>query len=129
MRHDLVADVLSAMTNAVKARKKECVVRPVSNLAINVINLLKREGYIEDFQVIDTVKGREVKIVFNGRMNRCFAIKPRFSAKKDEIEKFEKRYLPAKDFGFLILSTPKGLLTHLEAKDNNVGGVLIAYVY
>ncbi len=47
----------------------------------------------------------------------------------EEFEKFEKRFLPAKDFGFLILSTSKGIMTHLAAKEKSIGGKLLAYVY
>ena len=45
------------------------------------------------------------------------------------IEKWEKIYLPSRDFGFLIMSTPKGIMTHLDAKENNTGGRLLAYIY
>ena len=44
-------------------------------------------------------------------------------------EKYEKRFLPAKGFGILIVSTPKGLMTHEEARKKKLGGVLIVYVY
>ena len=44
-------------------------------------------------------------------------------------EKFEKRYLPAKDFGILLVTTNKGVMTHEEAKKNHVGGKLLAYVF
>ena len=60
---------------------------------------------------------------------KCGAIKPNFSVKKDGFEKFEKRYLPAKDFGVLIVSTSQGIMTHVEAKEKKLGGKLIAYVY
>ena len=45
------------------------------------------------------------------------------------MESFEKRFLPAKDFGVLIISTNKGLLTQKQAKEQNVGGALVAYCY
>ena len=45
------------------------------------------------------------------------------------MEKYEKRYLPAKQFGILIISTPKGLMTHVQAMDKKTGGKLIAYCY
>ena len=48
---------------------------------------------------------------------------------KDEFEKFEKRYLPAKGFGVLIVSTPKGIVKQEDAVKNNSGGVLLAYCY
>jgi small subunit ribosomal protein S8 len=117
------------MTNAIKAGKKECIVRPTSKLLNKLLELFKREGFIGELQLIDNNKGGEIKILFNGNLNKCFAIKPRFSANKEEIEKFEKRYLPAQDFGCLIISTTQGLLTNHEIKEKSIGGKLIAYVY
>ena len=54
---------------------------------------------------------------------------PRFSIKTDDYEKTEKRHLPAKDFGIIIISTSQGILTHIEAKKKKIGGMLIAYCY
>ena len=62
-------------------------------------------------------------------INDCGVVKPRFSFKVKDLEKFEKRYLPAKGMGILIVSTSKGYLTHEEAKKQNIGGRLIAYCY
>ena len=64
-----------------------------------------------------------------GSINKCGVIKPRFSVKKNEYEKFEKRYLPAHGFGIIIVSTPKGLMMHDEAIEKGLGGKLIAYCY
>ena len=49
--------------------------------------------------------------------------------KKADFEKFERRYLPAKDMGILIVSTPAGIMTHVEAKKKGLGGRLLAYCY
>ena len=70
-----------------------------------------------------------IKVNLNGNINKCGVIKPRFAVKRKDFEKFEKRYLPAKDFGIIIISTPDGLMTHIQAKEKNLGGRLIAYVY
>jgi len=57
-------------------------------------------------------------------------ISPRFSVKVDEFEKWEKRKLPARGVGLLILTTPKGILDHRKAKELHVGGkLLLCYVY
>ena len=64
-----------------------------------------------------------------GNINKCGVIKPRHAVKKDEFEKFEKRYLPAKNFGILILTTPEGIMTHHDAKERGIGGRLLAYMY
>jgi len=129
MRHDLLSDALSTVTNAINSGKNECVVKPTSKLIIQVFDLFKREGFVQDYILEQNKKGGQLIVKLNGTINRCSVIKPRFSTKKNEVEKFEKRYLPSKDFGFLIISTPQGLLTHIEVKEKEMGGKLIAYVY
>ena len=86
-------------------------------------------GYIGEFEFVDDGKSGMFKIKLFGRINRCGVIKPRFAAKVDELEKWEKRYLPAKDLGLLILSTNKGVIAHNQARSIGVGGQLLAYVY
>ena len=46
-----------------------------------------------------------------------------------DFEKYEKRFLPAKDFGIIIMTTPQGIMTHIEAKKKSTGGKLLAYCY
>lgn len=64
-----------------------------------------------------------------GTINKCGVVKPRYSVKVEDLEDFEKKFLPAKDFGIVILSTNKGLLTQNQAKEANVGGTIVAYCY
>ena len=56
-------------------------------------------------------------------------IKPRFAVKRKELEKYQARYLPAQDFGVLILTTTEGVISQTKAKEVGVGGKLLAYVY
>lgn len=116
------------MRNA-EGRKAEIAVRPVSKLALQLMALLKKEGYIADYSSENDGRGGVIKIKLFGQINNISVIKPRYSVKIGEYEKFEQRYLPAKGFGRLIISTPKGVMTHLEAKEKKLGGVLLAYVY
>jgi small subunit ribosomal protein S8 len=91
--------------------------------------IIKDHGYIKEFEYIENKRGGVVKIKLISKINNAKAIKPRFPCKNTEIEKFEKRFLPAKGFGILLISTPKGLMTNVEAKKKGLGGALIAYVY
>ena len=63
------------------------------------------------------------------QINASGTIKPRSSVKANQFEKWERRFLPAAGIGFLILSTPKGIITHKEAIKEKIGGKLLAYVY
>ena len=56
-------------------------------------------------------------------------MKPRYAIQKDTIQKYETRYIPSKDFGILVLSTPQGLMTNREAREKMTGGRLVLYVY
>lgn len=126
---DMIAQALADIKNAEKKGVSECIVKPVSNLLKNILNLMKSEGYIGEFEVIDNGRGGVVKINLIGAINSCGAVSPRFSTEISNYEKFEKRYLPAKGYGLLIVSTTKGIMTQEDAKKQKLGGQLIAFVY
>lgn len=126
---DPLADALSTIKNADKLGKLECRVEPGSKVIGNVLGVLHDRGYINGFEFIDDGKSGVFKVELAGAINDCGAVKPRYSAKKDEYEKWEKRYLPGRDFGSLIVTTSRGVMTHYEARDEGVGGQILAYVY
>ncbi|MDK2849622.1 MAG: small subunit ribosomal protein [Candidatus Woesearchaeota archaeon] len=127
--NDPLADALFKINHYEQLRKKECTITNVSNLLLKVLEILKDNRYIGDFSVEETSRGRVVKVNLLHRITELKAIKPRFSIKKDEYVNVEKRYLPAKGFGIVIVSTPKGIMTHKDAIKENLGGRLIAYCY
>ncbi|MBS3156007.1 30S ribosomal protein S8 [Candidatus Woesearchaeota archaeon] len=127
--NDTLASVLSNLNNCEKIGKKECVVKPSSKIIKSVFEIMKDKGYIGDFKVVEDGRGNAIEVSLLGRINKCGVIKPRFSFKKGDIEKYEKRYLPARDFGIIIVSTQKGFMTHSESKEKSIGGRLISYVY
>lgn len=129
MLNDPLANVLSNIQNLEKVGKTRCLAKPSSKIIEKVLTIMKKNGYVKEFKVINDGKGGVIEIILTGKINKCGAIKPRYNVKKDGYEKFEKRYLLAKDFGIIIVSTPKGIMTHLEAKEKNFGGRLLAYIY
>ncbi|NIA04133.1 MAG: 30S ribosomal protein S8 [Nitrospiraceae bacterium] len=129
VNNDVIATALSKINNAEKAEKTVCMLKPVSKLLSLILTILKNYNYIDDFEEIKDEKGNYIKVKLNGSINHCNAIKPRFKVDLSNYVKLEKRYLPAKDFGFIIVSTNKGLMTHIEAKNQKIGGIAIAYVY
>ena len=110
-------------------QKDSCLVTPISKMLTKMLDIMQLKGYIAGYEVTDKGRGGIYKIKLNGSINKCGVIKPRFSVSKAEFEKFEKRYLPAKDFGFIVISTTKGLITLEEAREKGLGGRLIAFVY
>jgi small subunit ribosomal protein S8 len=129
MFNDPLAAALTKILNAEKVGKKEVVIRPASKMIKKVFEIMNANHYLGSFEEIKDDKGSSLKINLLGSLNKCGVIKPRFSTKHNVLEKWEKRYLPAKDFGLIFISTPKGILTHLEAKEKHVGGKLLAYCY
>lgn len=124
MKHDLISDCISSIKNSENVGKEECLV-PFSNLIKNVLKVMKKNNYIGDFEKT----GEKIKVKLNHRINNCKVIRPRFSVKKDEFDKWKKRYLPAEGFGILILTTNEGVLDHREIEKKKIGGKLLAYVY
>jgi len=127
--NDPLANALSRINNAEKIGKLNCIVSPSSKIIKSVLGIFKKEGYIKEFKETKTTKGNFLEVTLSGKINNCSVIKPRYPIKIDDIEKFEKRFLPAKGFGVIILSTSKGILTHYEIKEKHIGGRLLAYCY
>lgn len=127
--NDPLASAMSNMLNAEKNGKDSCIIRPYSKIIKAVLEIMKAKHYVGSYEVIKDGRGDLIKVQLIGAINKCGVIKPRFSVTKNEFEKFEKRYLPAKDFGTIILSTSKGIMTLDDAKSKGLGGRLIAYTY
>jgi len=126
---DPLADALTNIRNNELQVNDSCVISPASKLIGQVLSTMQKENYIGNFEYIDDNRAGKFTVELLGNINKCGVIKPRHAVKKDEFEKFEKRYLPAKNFGILIVTTPKGIMTHYEAKEKGIGGRLLAYMY
>ena len=129
MQNDTLADALSLIKNAERAGKMECEVAPASKVLGAVLTVMKDMGYIEEVEAQQDTRGGVYRVRLNGQINDCGAIKPRFSIRKADFKKWESRYLPAEDFGALILTTTAGVISHANAKEKGTGGKLLAYVY
>lgn len=124
-----LAAVLSHIMNCEKVGKSEVFVKPASNVIKNVFDILRDEQYLGAYEIIEDGKSNILKLNLLGHINACGVVSPRFSVKKDNFEKFEKRFLPSRDFGLLIVLTSQGMMTHRQAKEKGIGGKLLAYCY
>ncbi|MBN2881675.1 30S ribosomal protein S8 [Candidatus Woesearchaeota archaeon] len=127
--NDPLASALSKINNADKVGKKQVTIYPVSKVIKGVLDIMNREGYVGTYEEVEDSKGNHLVLNLLGNTNECGAIKPRYSVQLEDFLKFEKRFLRAKDFGVLLVSTSKGLMTHVEAKEKKLGGVLFSYCY
>ncbi len=127
--NDPLANALSLILIDEGLGRNVSKIKPSSNMIKKVLDVMKTNKYVGDFEEIKDGKGDIIKLNLLGNINKCGVIKPRYSVKKDEFEKFEGRYLLARGMGILIVSTPLGIMTHNEAKEKNIGGKLLAYCY
>jgi len=126
MSHDVVADALNMIRNAKKAGKENVEIKIISNLLIEILKIMKQEKAIKKYKI--DAKEKSITLTI-GELSDCKAIKPRFSCDTNQIEKYRRRYLPSRNLGILIISTNKGLMTHKETQEENMGGCVIAYFY
>ena len=129
MQQDLLNDALVALRHADLQGKQVVTLAPVSKLVGEVLRILQANQYIESFTFVANGRGGSYEVKLSRRINSCGVIKPRLSVRARDLEKFESRYLPAQDFGRLVLSTSHGVITQVEAREQKVGGRLLAYVF
>jgi len=126
---DTVSNGLTTIMNNEMRNKRDCVITPASKLLGRVLRVLQLNGFIGEFEFIEDGRTGKFKVQLLGRVNKCGAIKPRYPVNADGFENWEKTYLPAREMGILVVSTPLGVISHKDAKEKNVGGRLLAFVY
>ncbi|MGI8820141.1 MAG: 30S ribosomal protein S8 [Chthoniobacterales bacterium] len=127
---DPIADLLARVRNAAAAQKHEMFV-PYSKIKSEVVRILKEEGYITDFSLDTEAAHPRIKIT-NKIANRTSAITGLKRVSRPGL----RRYVGAQEIprvlggmGVAILSTSRGVLSGREAKKQNVGGELLAYIW
>jgi small subunit ribosomal protein S8 len=127
---DPIADLLARVRNGARAQKPEMFV-PYSKIKAEVARILKDEGYIVDYSVDTSAAHPRIKIT-NKLVNRSSAITGLKRISRPGL----RRYVGAQEIprvlggmGVAILSTSRGVLSGREAKKQNVGGELLAYVW
>jgi len=126
---DPLANALTTIKNNEILGKKECLIRPASKLIANVLRVMQQYGVIGEFEFIDDERAGIFNVQLLGRINKTGVIRPRFPASRKNLEKWEKEYLPARNFGILIVTTSEGIMTHEEARNRGIGGRLLSFVY
>ena len=129
MGQDLLNDALVSLRHADLDGKPHVELAPTSKLIAEVLRIFREHHYIEEFTFVPTGRGGKYDVRLARRINSCGVIKPRISVAHDALERYESRFLPAQDFGLLVLSTNRGVLSHTQARELKIGGRLLAYVY
>ncbi|XP_019266975.1 PREDICTED: 40S ribosomal protein S15a-5-like [Nicotiana attenuata] len=86
-------------------------------------------SYIKDFQVHDPHRVGKITVQLLGRVNDCRALTYRQDIRAATIENYKTRALPTRQWGYVVITTPNGVLDHEEAMRQNVGGQVIGYFY
>jgi len=129
-RNDLVADVFTMVRNALMA-KRENVDVPSSNTIKSILDILKKESYIENFKLIDDKKQGIARIYL-----KYIAGKPAIKSIKRVSRpglrmyvKHDKVPVVLRGRGLAIISTSKGIVTDKEAREAGAGGEIIGYIW
>jgi small subunit ribosomal protein S8 len=127
---DPIADMLTRIRNATIVRDKVVEI-PVSKIKLEIVKILKEEGYIQDFEAVEEAKQGKVKVYlkYNGKEKVISGLKRiskpglKVYARKDEIP----RVLGG--LGIAVMSTSKGVMTDRKARTEGIGGEVICYVW
>ena len=126
---NVLANLFVTLYNNEARRKNECIVLPTSKLGVEVLKTLQKVGYIGEFERIEDKRGGKFKIKLLAKITKCGAISPRFKVKKTEYQNWEQQYLPSYMRGMLLVTTNQGVMSHHDAVNKGIGGLLIGYVY
>jgi small subunit ribosomal protein S8 len=128
---DPIADLLTRIRNA-NQMKHEIVEIPASKIKVEILNVLKNEGYITDYSVVSSGVQGTIKVTLKYLLNSERAIrglkrisKPglRVYAKNDDMPRV------LNGLGIAIVSTSRGIMTDREARKQQVGGEVLAYIW
>ncbi len=128
----MLMDRLAEAINTIKANervgRRGCTVLS-TKLVRSVLDVMQKNGYIDGYEERTERYARVLDVKLSRKINSISVVKPRYALSKLDIQRYEERYIPSKDFGILIISTPKGMLTNRDARAAGIGGRLVAYVY
>jgi small subunit ribosomal protein S8 len=129
---DTLANALATIQNAEARGKPEAIIMPASKLIAAVLRVMQKEGYIGEFEYINDGRWGKFRVKLLGRINKTGVVKPRIPISYKELTRLPeslRKYLASRDIGILIISTSQGVMSHREALEKRIGGVVIAYVY
>ncbi len=131
MWSDPIADMLTRISNGLRAKKRQVKI-PSSGVKVGLATVLKEEGYIDDFDVIEDTKQGILRVTLKYTANG----EPIINALRRESKPGRRIYKPVTDvpqvlngLGTAILSTSKGVMSDRKCRENNVGGELLCTVY
>merc|ERR1712166_1440344 len=129
VRINVLNDALKSITNAEKRGKRQVLLRPCSKVIVKFLQVMMKNGYIGEFEVVDDHRAGKVVVNLNGRVNKCGVLSPRFDMAFKDSEKWVTNLLPSRQFGHIVLTTSQGIMDHNEAKRKQIGGKILGYFF
>lgn len=128
---DPIADMLTRIKNALMARKKTVTI-PASKIKLEIVRILKEEGYIEDYQYIDEKPQGKIEIFLKYDENK----RPVIAGLRRVSKPGRRIYMGYRDLpkvldglGIAIVSTSQGIMTDYEARKRRIGGEVICEIW
>lgn len=129
---DPIADMLTRIRNA-NMKRHDSVLVPSSKMKISIADILKNEGYIDNYELVDNGKFKDIKITLKYKDNKKTRILSGIKKiSKPGLRKYSgKEDLPQvlNGLGIAIVSTNEGVMTDKEARKRGIGGELICNVW
>ncbi len=128
---DFIADQLTVIRNGIMAKKKSVIIRR-SKFIEDIVSIIKREGFIDDYRIIEDNKQGKIKVYLRWLGDETSVM--------EQLKKIStpgnRNYVSARNIkevmggvGIAIISTSKGLMTDKEAKEAGVGGEVVCQVW
>ncbi|XP_047322494.1 40S ribosomal protein S15a-5-like [Impatiens glandulifera] len=125
----ILNEALRTIVNAEKRGFASAQLQPISNVMVSYLKIMKFRGYIKDFEVNDPERVGKISVELQGRVSDCRALTYRQYLKAQQIEEYRIRTLPSRQWGYVVITTPNGIMDHEEAIRQNVGGQVLGYFY
>ncbi|PWN30139.1 putative RPS22A-ribosomal protein S15a.e.c10, cytosolic [Jaminaea rosea] len=129
VRISVLNDCLQSIVNAERKGKRQVLVRPSSKVVVKFLSTMQKHGYIGEFEIIDDHRSGKIVIQLLGRVNKCGCISPRYNVPLGKIEQIIAQLLPARSFGYVVLTTSAGIMDHEEARRKHTGGKILGFFY
>merc|ERR1712219_106635 len=96
VRINVLNDALKSITNAERRGKRQVLIRPCSKVIVKFLQVMMRNEYIGEFEIVDDHRAGKIVVNLVGRMIKCGVISPRFDVAIGDIEKWTTNLLPSR---------------------------------
>lgn len=129
-RTDLIGDAFTIIRNAAQARQEETLL-PWSNLLVKVCEILKQEGYLENFKEVDLEQFKKIKVFLKYEGKKSIFTEIKRVSKPGRRIYVQGSKVPSvlRGYGIAIISTSSGILTDREARKKGVGGEILGMIW